>query len=160
MPKFDREIMIIDKLHREHDIGKKQEKSYQSPDLVEGYWADSTHADLPKPIPNHSPWDGQDSWLKSLDIVEKKIKPHGQHSPKKNGAAEGVSEYKYFTYGDHSPCRLCDKKDNGISEYQIKIGGAWYRWPDGLRHYVIQHNVTPSRQFYDLIIVLSANVNW
>lgn len=49
---------------------------------------------------------------------------------------------------------------HGMSEYQIQIAGAWYRWPDGLRHYFDTNNVIPSKQFYDLINTLSGNLNW
>jgi hypothetical protein len=159
MPTFDRELMTIDKVNRAHDIGNRQTLTERSPDLVEGYWADSTHTDLPSPNSHSTVWDGKVAWLQKLVIVEFKIFPNGQHNPKKNTSADGVSEYCYFTYGDYSRCRICNQQ-NGNSEYQIKIGGAWYRWPDGLRHYFEAHNVIPSKQFYDLINTLSGNLNW
>lgn len=40
------------------------------------------------------------------------------------------------TYRGYSPCRLCDL-DNGFRE----LSDGRYVWPEGLRHYVLEHGV-------------------
>ena len=49
----------------------------------------------------------------------------------------------------YSWCRLClDKKRNGSREYKLdKIS-----WPQGYLHYILEHNVIPSKEFYDFIM--------
>lgn len=150
MPTFERESMTIDNVNHPHDVGNQQSETYKVHDLVEGYWADAHHSILPSPKKHSKDWDGKILWIAKLIIVEAKIYPHGQHNPHRNNSVDRVAEYRFFTYGDYSKCRICNQQ-NGMSEYQIKIGGAWYRWPDGLRHYFDAHNVIPSKQFYELI---------
>lgn len=40
-------------------------------------------------------------------------------------------------YMGYSPCRMCDKKDNGSGEFT----DGTFVWPQGLAHYVVDHHV-------------------
>jgi hypothetical protein len=52
------------------------------------------------------------------------------------------------TYMGYSHCRLCSKKDNGDSELTDGV----YIWPDGLKHYVTEHNVRLPRRFVEHVL--------
>ena len=51
-----------------------------------------------------------------------------------------------------SPCRLCNKHTGGAEFYL-----ADWIWPEGLRHYLTEHNVHPSREF---LAFLSDTTSW
>lgn len=93
----------------------------------EGFWYSKYEPLLPKPVPNDKPWKGQSQFLKALIKVESKLSP--------------------LRYKGWSTCRVC-KKHNGSTEYR-KNGWAW---PDGLAHYILEHNVRPSLAFQEFIL--------
>ena len=93
----------------------------------EGFWANEYYPSLPSPVPQDKPWIGQDEFLKALEIVEKKA--HDTH------------------FRGWSNCRVC-AIHNGSVEYEY---GDWV-WPQGLRHYIVEHNVRPSLAFQEFII--------
>ena len=43
----------------------------------------------------------------------------------------------------YSPCRLCEKETNG----NLELTDGVYVWPEGLAHYVLDHNVRLPREF-------------
>lgn len=56
----------------------------------------------------------------------------------------GIAEQKAActSYFGPSTCRIC-KKLNGNKEYTL---GDW-TWPEGYRHYIVDHNVQPTLEF-------------
>jgi hypothetical protein len=99
----------------------------------EGFWRLSEsiesgilHADLPFPIAQKQSWENRDIFLSKLVHKE--------------------SIAKKIAYRGYSSCRLCNKR-NGYLEYEY---GGW-RWPEGLSHYVEEHNVKPSDDFIAFI---------
>ena len=90
--------------------------------MKEGFWKSRFEPDLPMPIANDLPWDGQETFLKAF-------------WKKERGAS--VLQAKGF-----SLCRVC-RCINGSEEYHRDD----WEWPSGLRHYVEEHNVKPSEEF-------------
>lgn len=97
----------------------------------EGFWYSREEPDLPMPIANKSPWNGQKEFLEKLSFIENSV----DWGPNKEG---------YFGY---SGCRICDC-DNGSAEYRISD----WTWPEGFRHYVEVHNVKPSDEFIRFVM--------
>jgi hypothetical protein len=89
---------------------------------LEGYWWNQENPDLPMPVSNSEPFDGQEGFLSNL--MKKEIRA------------------KRTDWRGYSECRIC-KKLNGSSDYSID---GW-RWPSGFAHYVIVHNVKPTAAF-------------
>lgn len=89
----------------------------------EGYWRSALHADenllWPEPEAN---WPERTTFLKLLDRVE--------------AEAEKVS------YRGFSLCRICGCK-NGSQSFRLDF----WEWPSGFRHYLVEHEVRPSREF-------------
>lgn len=54
-------------------------------------------------------------------------------------------------YMGYSPCRLCGKKDNGYCE----LSDGVYVWPEGLVHYVVDHDVRLPQEFVQHAIDLT-----
>lgn len=50
-----------------------------------------------------------------------------------------------LAYMGYSPCRLCDKRDNG----NLQLTDGVYTWPEGLAHYVSEHAVRLPREFVE-----------
>lgn len=98
--------------------------------IREGFWRWQHEPDLPMPIANAMPWEGQAEFLRRLSAVE--------------DAANFLQAKGWST------CRVCDRP-NGSREF--RTAGA--EWPEGLRHYVETHNVRPSKAFTDYIERLS-----
>lgn len=93
----------------------------------EGFWRSQEEPDLPMPMARSKPMGDKGEFLCNLQL-------------KQDGARE--SAYRGF-----SVCRIC-RKPNGNEEY---AGGGW-RWPQGYRHYIEEHNVQPSPEFFDFIM--------
>jgi hypothetical protein len=60
---------------------------------------------------------------------------------------------KENVYMGISPCRCCNA-DNGSAEYVY----AGWKWPEGYRHYLEEHNVEPSASFMVFINNLHDNL--
>ena len=88
----------------------------------EGFWWSKNEPDLPKPKEREKPWKGRRDFLAHLRRVQAKTR---------------VARYKGW-----STCRICGQK-NGSTEYKCN---GWV-WPDGLYHYIEEHNVKPSDDF-------------
>jgi hypothetical protein len=96
--------------------------------LKEGFWRSSHEPDLPFPVPNDTPWEGQKLFVQRLLRVEL--------------LAEMVA------YKGISHCRVCGCI-NGSREYSYN---GW-NWPAGLMHNIVEHNVQPSDEFIEFIEV-------
>ena len=92
----------------------------------EGFWKSSSEPNLPMPEAHLEPTQSQVGFLRDLDQIEKK--------------AEATA------YRGWSTCRIC-KSHNGDETFRYK---GW-EWPSGYRHYIVVHNVWPSREFYKFI---------
>jgi hypothetical protein len=88
----------------------------------EGFWYSKYEPDLPMPKAFKHPWKNKDIFLSMLEKVE---------------ARAQVTAYRGW-----STCRLCGRH-NGSQEFEYR---GW-RWPEGYRHYVQEHNVIPSPAF-------------
>jgi len=95
----------------------------------EGFWAGENHdtANFPMPKANSFNPKFKESFLEKLKKVEALSTP--------------------VMYMGHSRCRLCKNDKNGSVEYE---NGPWV-WPSGYVHYIRDHNVAPSIDFYKFI---------
>mmetsp|Transcript_16320 Transcript_16320/g.25353 ORF Transcript_16320/g.25353 Transcript_16320/m.25353 type:complete len:128 (-) Transcript_16320:49-432(-) len=95
-------------------------------------------------------------------------KESGQAHKKKQfltalSALEEAEFIEKIAYRGLSPCRLCDEL-NGNAEYvlqpkyQVMEEGQKEErevcWPSGYHHYLQEHDVIPSKQFYDVVMKL------
>ena len=104
---------------------------------VEGYWASKPNDKTSKyPWPEaDSGGQDQDTLVAVLERVEKAL------------SSSGIG---CLTSG-YSPCRLCDKAENGSAELQCVVEGTHWSWPQGLLHYLRDHRVAPSDKFAELL---------
>lgn len=93
----------------------------------EGFWYSSTNKLLPKPEASEIKWAGRKRFLASLAAIERGAKSH--------------------RYRGWSGCRLCECH-NGSVTYEHN---GW-QWPQGLLHYVQEHNVRPSLAFQEMVL--------
>jgi hypothetical protein len=121
---------------------------------IEGYWRDkpetpmsdrrSTPLDLlPWPEAGATSWPGQAAFIAALASVERR--------------GRGIETFRQMGF---STCRLCGMK-NGTGEFYDPRPSAahGWRWPEGYRHYVEDHNVQPSNAFLNYIMSRSANLS-
>ena len=90
-----------------------------------GYWSSDQHSEYPHPsaFVDHD-WD-QD---------EREFVTHYLR--------RGLVTRAYLGY---SPCRMCDKHDNG----NLRVTDGVYTWPEGLAHYVAEHAVRLPAEFVE-----------
>ncbi|MGI9422723.1 MAG: hypothetical protein ACR2PA_05990 [Hyphomicrobiaceae bacterium] len=100
--------------------------------IREGFWSRDPNAQ-PWPVANIAPWEGQEDFLADLMRVEARVIP--------------------LSFRGWSNCRLCSKP-NGSREYRTDDA----EWPEGLWHYVADHNVKPSQEFVDYIAERASEV--
>lgn len=63
-----------------------------------------------------------------------------------------VTEFAEFdNFKGTSWCRICNEP-NGSGEYTINYRGKIYKYPEGLEHYYVEHNVKPSDEFKEAIM--------
>ena len=106
--------------------------------MKEGFWYSEYEPDLPMPVPNDSPWVGQEGFIKALDRIESRL----------NALAMGPGGDIYvLSFRGWSQCRVCNC-GNGSTQFLLRH----WTWPEGLRHYIEVHNVKPSPEFIDLIM--------
>jgi hypothetical protein len=94
---------------------------------IEGYWYSKYEPKYPSPVANDEPWEGKAEFLEKLTQKESRTP---------------VDRYKGW-----SNCRLCNK-NNGSTEFKTSN----WRWPEGYKHYIEDHNVKPSDEFYQFIM--------
>jgi hypothetical protein len=104
---------------------------------IEGYWWSNKeeNKDYPKAIHSDIEFEGKAIVLEALNKLEHLIKTH------KKG---NLIHYKGF-----SECRCC-KILKGSREFEYK---SWI-WPEGLSHYINEHNIKPSAEFLDEVLGL------
>ena len=94
--------------------------------IREGFWYWEYEKHLPLPVECAEPFEGQTDFLRALDAVEE--------------AANFLQAKGWST------CRICNCV-NGSREYRTSVA----QWPEGLRHYIAEHNVEPSKEFRNYI---------
>ena len=94
--------------------------------IIEGYWYNLLEPQYPMPVSQANPISKE--FTDKLSYIE--------NNKARKRAYKGISQ-----------CRIC-KCNNGSEEYNYKN----YVWPKGYMHYLIQHNVHPSKNFYDFIM--------
>ncbi len=98
---------------------------------IEGYWFNYHYEDKMYPMP------------KGLDVSVDQ-----QFINKMKEVTRGARTEHYLGWSD---CRIC-KVPNGSREYILKKDGITFRYPEGLLHYLEEHNVYPSSIFYEFIM--------
>lgn len=94
--------------------------------ILEGFWYSRDEPYLPMPVSNNKSWDGQSAFVLKLKQIE------------------DIAQVKI--YRGFSRCRICNKL-NGCKQYFFN---GW-EWPQGLMHYITEHNVEPSKEFKEII---------
>lgn len=94
---------------------------------VEGYWYSKYSPEYLMPQAQAEPWPGKAEFLKALDRWE--------------------SDAHVVAYRGWSTCRICGCH-NGSEEFEHD---GW-RWPQGYKHYIVEHNVKPSLAFYHAVM--------
>lgn len=61
------------------------------------------------------------------------------------------TEAKKDSFWGSSSCRLCHCA-NGADEYTLTSNNLKYIYPSGLMHYYTEHNVQPSKEFYNFVM--------
>ncbi len=90
-----------------------------------GYWSSEQDSKYPHPSAFVDPdWDEDDR-----DFI-------------KHYLSRGLVTRAYMGY---SPCRMCDKRDNG----NLQVTDGVYTWPEGLTHYVTEHAVRLPQEFVE-----------
>jgi len=94
-----------------------------------GFWRSTTEPDLPMPVAQDTPEEGQGPFLASLRRVEVNL--------------ERLN--KAERYRGISRCRICGQ-GNGCAEFTHR----GFVWPSGFSHYVAVHNVKVPVDFRDM----------
>jgi len=94
---------------------------------IEGYWYSKHESKYPMPVANTIDMSIKDSFIAKLKSIEEVA--HQVH------------------YRGFSGCRICNCL-NGTFEYEYK---NWV-WPVGYMHYIQDHNVAPSKEFYEFVM--------
>lgn len=117
-----------------YPLTKVNDKEY-----IEGYWysSDKYGDKYPRPLISNNNVD--------LTFIEK-LKKLMTNIENKNINGEHIG-YRGYSY-----CRLCPNEHNGTTEYIFYVNDIKYRFPEGLLHYYVDHNVQPSAEFYKVII--------
>jgi hypothetical protein len=118
---------------------------------VEGYWYAGTDAEVSLVVDGQKltcdmreyqlPFPKQTETAVNEKFLQKLLEVQTAPSCKKED---------YFGF---SGCRLCHKA-NGGTEYSVTNNGQTFTFPSGLIHYYEEHNVQPSKEFYDFIMAL------
>jgi hypothetical protein len=114
--------------------------------LVEGYWAQSRHDTSRYPWPKSSTVTENPEWFHMRsEFCEHLLQVQEQHT------------HNALCYMGLSPCRLCTKPTVvGYREYVlygVEYDGKIFdlHWPEGLHHYLTEHDVVPSKLFISVI---------
>lgn len=103
--------------------------------FIEGYWSSPNNIYETKkyPYPKSSDEKVSKEFINKLEQILK---------------SSDTNKNSYFGF---SICRLCGC-NNGAGEYKIKKNNITFTVPEGLIHYYKDHNVQPSKEFYDFIM--------
>ena len=102
---------------------------------LEGFWYSVYEPHFPHPVASvdFDNWINKEKFIAALNAVENKLAVK--------------TSYRGF-----SLCRICESR-NGSTEFELQ---GW-RWPVGLKHYIVEHQVKPSTEFEEFI--LSQNIH-
>ena len=150
--------------------GKNPEKPKEIEHYKEGYW-DSTNEPIDKKFSQSE--KGKEFLTKLQQLYKKMYKYHPDHmiwmqweelrkwAPYipafiKGMTLEKISEYykpNLFMNGEmgYAHCRICGKKDNGSSNFEVRYNCQVWEFPEGYLHYIESHGVEPSQKFQDFI---------
>jgi hypothetical protein len=107
--------------------------------IREGFFHADTNGDkvFPRARSRDTKWLGRSQFLTDLAKIQESKK------------------VEVVTIKGQSKCRVCDEKI-GTKAYQYKIGAIIFQWPEGLAHYVEEHNVRPGLAFQDFVTQVAA----
>lgn len=94
----------------------------------EGFWAFENKSELPIPHREVVKWENRKEFVERLDKIER-------------------SKAKKRHHKGWANCATCGK-ENGSIEYEYK---GWC-WPEGLRHYIVEHKLRVSLAFEEFIL--------
>ena len=115
-----------------------------------GFWYSETDPTLPMPVIakiNHSTVASPGN-LWSTTFIEKCKQLVAFLDKLHNQTYKNTDNFSCQSYRGMSPCRLCDNQCNGNME--ITFNG--YVFPEGLMHYIIDHNIIIDQKFMKMII--------
>lgn len=93
-----------------------------------GFWSSEYEPYLPIPVPSPRPWQMQALFCTLLSRLQD-------------------SKAKFVDYRGFSLCRCCGRP-NGNREFTY----GHFTWPEGLLHYVVDHNITPPSDFIAFVL--------
>ena len=131
---------------KNHKNGKVQSNNIQ----VEGYWRSVCKCDIcyeytsMYDYPISQPTKIDDIFIEKLKNIMSKIEK------------TICINASFTTYCGDSICRICNEK-NGCGEFKITNNKITYKFPSGYIHYLEDHNVHPSPEFYRFIMDLDIN---
>lgn len=94
---------------------------------LEGFWKGPGQTELPMPVEHGIPFPEKDDFVARLKSIQKRAQ---------------IIHFKGF-----SRCRICNKI-NGTTEYSY----SGWNWPEGYLHYIVDHNVSPSVEFFNFVM--------
>jgi len=144
-------------MQNNYPLTKIDEKNY-----AEGYWINGQ-------------WCNQTKiWIKNNNEINNEINNENIMYPTPKPDIEAVSkefidklkklcETVFFntninlkSYMGNSYCRICGC-ENKNKEYHFKSGDITFKMPEGMFHYYINHNIHPSKEFYDFVMKYDIN---
>jgi hypothetical protein len=137
--------------------------STQLPQRHVGFWYSKVEPYYPMPVAGE-PWEGQGRFLNALYAAQTRVEDgyinggdtrwrvqgqflDGKATPSLHGA---YYQTKLAVYRGWSECRICGQAA-GNRESSFTIHGVKWVWPQGLAHYVIEHNVKPDDDFINML---------
>lgn len=108
----------------------------------QGYWSDVTETDKHEiylPTISSQVWPGKQTWVDMIRSIENNF--HGQ-------------EAHWSNFRGMSPSRLVPDEFVGSAEYSdIDVTGNKICWPEGyIEHYILNHNVMPTKLMFEYVI--------
>lgn len=105
-------------------------EKYRADTYIEGYWREGNWNEYPVPKPSDNPV--------SKELLDKLCAITSEYASRTN-------------YLGLSKCRICGIM-NGCGEYTLKNkDGVTFRYPEGLMHYLKEHNIHISKEFQEFL---------
>jgi len=111
----------------------------------EGFWYSEDEPEYPFPKEHTGEW-GKDEFLSALIALEDKLMAEYAIMVKKYNEGGKYEATNVESYRGSSECRIC-KCINGSREFSYNN----WKWPEGFRHYIIEHGIKPSDEFILMI---------
>ena len=102
--------------------------------FIEGYWYENTFINQKYPSPLSSTIPVDEIFINKLKTL--------------------IKTTQFIDWLGPSMCRLCNKSV-GNKEYESVRNNITFRFPEGIVHYYIEHNVKPSNEFYDFVMTIN-----